>query len=456
MPNDPELRHPDKVRVIVRLKVRAGLSEDDVFSVAKTWDPKLQVTLDRGYSPVPLAAPRAERVEFKKARVQLVVIRAWIDPDDIEALRDQPSVENVARDTRLEPFSPSRFSETVVPAAFGASSHVECAGGDKATGTADGVATTLGVKSLWRAGYTGRGLVVGIVDGGITAACRPANIANWLTLPQSPGIGDVVGGWPDDWGTTAEGWGQHGNMIGFDVQAIAPEADLWDIRIWEPGVPFPGYVSNAISGYGAAIQSYATYRVPQVLVNSWGVYDSDTDRDYAFNPRSTFALQLEAALDAGILILFAAGNCGDGCPFSPGSPCGHGNRGPGASILGPNGHPEVMTVGAATLKGEWCGYTSQGPAALPPNADKPDFCAPSQFEGFFPNDTGLRPFDGGTSAAAAIAAGVVTLLKQARPELTQEECAMILKQTARPIRVAAANDGGGAGVIDASRAFRAL
>lgn len=159
----------------------------------------------------------------------------------------------------------------------------------------------------------------------------------------------------------------------------------------------------------------------------------------------------------GILILFAAGNCGDGCRFTSGSPCGYGNRGPGASILGPNGHPAVMSVGAATLKGEWCGYTSQGPAALPPNdPDKPDFCSISQFEGFFPNESGLRPYDGGTSAATGIAGGVVALLKQARPDLTQEECKRLLIETARPIRTPAAQGGAGAGIIDALRALRSL
>src|SRR5262249_48464064 len=211
-----------------------------------------------------------------------------------------------------------------------------------------------------------------------------------------------------NWGTSAEGWGEHGNMIAFDVQAVAPEAELWDIRIWEPGVTFPSYVLNALGGYRRAIDNYRIHGVPQILVNSWGLYNSATGPDFAFNPHSEIALAVEEALDAGIMILFAAGNCGDGCPFAAGSLCGYGDRGPGASILGPNGHPEVMTVGAATLRGEWCGYTSQGPAVLPPNdPDKPDFCSVSQFAGYFPNDSGLRPYDGGTSAANGIAAGVV-------------------------------------------------
>jgi subtilisin family serine protease len=267
-----------------------------------------------------------------------------------------------------------------------------------------------------------------------------------------------VGGWPaHDWGTTAEGWGQHGNMIAFDVQAMAPEAELWDIRLFEPNVPFVTYMRNAIQGYRLAIAHYRAHGVPQILVNSWGLYDSGNGPDYAFDPNSDFAVVVEEALDAGLLILFSAGNCGDGCRFPEGSPCGLGDRGPAASILGPNGHPEVMTVGAATLAGDWCGYTSQGPAVLPPNdPDKPDFCGLSQFAGFFPNESGLRRWDGGTSAANGVAAGVVALLKQARPGLTQEECKRLLKETARPIRTAAAQGGAGGGIIDAVRAFQAL
>jgi serine protease AprX len=267
----------------------------------------------------------------------------------------------------------------------------------------------------------------------------------------------VTGGWPNDWGTTAQGWGQHGNMIAFDVQAMAPEAELWDIRIWQPDAAFSGYVASAVAGYERAIQHYRASGVPQVLVNCWGLYDSDNGPEYAFDPRSNIARKVEEAVDEGILVLFAAGNCGDGCPFTSGTPCGTGNRGPGASILGPNGHPDVMTIGAATLKGEWCGYTSQGPACLPPNdPDKPDFCSISQFDGYFPNDSGLRPYDGGTSAATGIAAGVVALLKQARPDLTQDDCKRVLKETARPIRLPAAHGGAGAGIIDAFRAFRSL
>jgi serine protease AprX len=441
------------IQVTVRFKVPAGISGAEVFRFVERENLEFRphIEFDRDYSPVPVRPQSAERELLESGR-QLVVVRAWVDPQHIAALREAPYVDHVGRDARLEPFAMVQGGVHAAP------SRVDCGATAKADGTAKDVARDLGITKIRAAGFTGRGIVVGVVDGGITAYGRPTQVGTWSTIPQAPAVGEVIAGWPPtDWGTTAEGWGQHGNMIAFDVQAMAPEAELWDIRIWEPRATFGAYVSNAVAGYGLAIDHYKAYGVPQILVNSWGLYDSDNGPEYAFDPKSDMALAVEAALNAGILILFAAGNCGDGCPFASGTLCGFGNRGPGASILGPNGHRGVMTVGAATLRGEWCGYTSQGPAVLPPNdPDKPDFCSISQFKGFFPNESGLRPYDGGTSAATGIAAGVVALLKQARPDLTQEECKRLLKETARPIKTPAAYGGAGAGIIDALRAFRSL
>lgn len=449
------------VPVTIRLKVPAGVSGAEVFRFVEHPLASVHLKLDTEHEPVPVRPPRSEREreEFLTGRSHLVVVRALVDPQDIPRLKEQPYVDHVEAAARVEPFGrPERAMVQETAALHGALARVDCGAMARADGTAADVARDLGVARIRAEGITGRGIVVGVVDGGIAAHARPAQFGTWPAIPLPPAEGEVIGGWPaENWGSTAEGWGQHGNMIACDVQAMAPEAELWDIRIWQPEGVFVDYVANAIDGYRLAIDHYKAHGVPQILVNAWGVYDSDNGRDYAFNPRSQLALLVEEALDAGILILFAAGNCGDGCPFTSESLCGFGNRGPGASILGPNGHPDVMTVGAATLRGEWCGYTSQGPAALPPNdPDKPDFCSISQFEGFFPNESGLRPYDGGTSAATGIAAGVVALLKQARPDLTQEECKRLLRETARPIRARAAHDGAGAGIIDALRAFRAL
>ena len=440
------------VQVMVRLRVPADIPGAEILRFVERENPDLRSHLefDYDYAPIPVRVRGAD-AELRERAEQFVVVRARIDPRHASVLRAASYVDHVSRDARLEPFEQRT---AMAPKA----SRIDCGGALAAGGRASDVARTLGVTRLWRAGLTGRGVVVGVVDGGITAHGRTLPLGTEPAIPRFPAEGEVTGGWPiADWGTNAEGWGQHGNMIAFDVQAMAPEAELWDVRNWVPQGSFGAYASNAVQGYRIAIDSYRTFGYPQILVNSWGLYDSVNGPDYAFDPRSPVALAVEEAIDAGILVLFAAGNCGDGCPYAQGTPCGIGNRGPGASILGPNGHPEVMTVGAATLAGEWCGYTSQGPAVLPPNdPDKPDFCSISQFDGFFPNESGLRPYDGGTSAATGIAGGVVALLKQARPDLTQEECKRVLRDTAQPIRTPAAYEGAGAGIIDAFRAFRSL
>jgi subtilisin family serine protease len=423
---------------MVEVAVPGGAPKDEVFHVARRWT-GIGFYPDLDYQPVRMTPAR----EGDEAAPQVFLLRGWLDPAQFDALAEQPQVVRVLSDTRVEPFPPPR---------------VDCTTTGTPIGDASRVAKELGVDWIWAAGFRGSGIVVGVVDAGITAHGRPIKAGERAAIPAPPAVGRVTGGWPADWGTTAVGWGQHGNMMAFDVQAMAPEAELWDIRIWSPDVGGAGYVSNAVSGYRAAIDNYRAHGIPHILSNSWGVYDSATDPVYAFSPTSPLARLVEEAMNAGILVLFAAGNCGGGCPFGVHSLCGAHDRGPGNSILGPNGHPRVMTVGAATIADEWCGYTSQGPAALPPqDIEKPDFCSYTAFDGFFPlADPALRDFDGGTSAATAVAAGVVALLKQRWPGLGQDDAKRILRATARDIGPHGTDRNSGAGIIQAKAAFKWL
>jgi serine protease AprX len=457
-------------RVMVQLDVTRRASIDKIFEIAKDWK-SVGFELDQRYRPVALRMPRvdakdatrrpkdqhgdaikypsdhsikdsSDRRDEEVERSRTVVLRGWIPAAQIAELIKKEGVRRVTPDARLEPFWPAR---TIA---------ADCATAGEPIGDVKRLVKQLGVDRIWAAGYDGAGIVVAVVDGGLTAHGQPVNPSEDPAIPALPSTGQVVWGWPQDWGTTSVGWSQHGNMMAFDIQAVAPAARLWDIRIFEPGADFGAYVSNAVAGYREAIDSHRRSGEPLILSNSWGLYDSANGPDYAFNEQSEFALMVEEALDEGILVLFAAGNCGDVCPFSP---CGAGSKGPDNSILGPNGHPKVMTIGAADLDDEWCGYTSQGRAALPPKAQKPDFCSYTRFAGFFPSaDPVLRDFDGGTSAATAVAAGVVALLKQGKPDLTQDEAKAALRETAQDIWSPGFDPNSGAGIIRAKAAFDCL
>jgi hypothetical protein len=57
-------------------------------------------------------------------------------------------------------------------------------------------------------------------------------------------------------------------------------------------------------------------------------------------------LKVVETTNEGIVVLFAAGNCGQKC----GERLGYGSdRGPGMSIWGANRHPKVLTGGTVTV-----------------------------------------------------------------------------------------------------------
>jgi hypothetical protein len=131
-----------------------------------------------------------------------------------------------------------------------------------------------------------------------------------------------------------------------------------------------------------------------------------------------------------MIVLFAAGNCGDDPTFPFASTCG-GYIGHGRSIWGANGHERVLTVGAATADSELLCFSSRGPAALA--GIKPDFLSASHFLGFYSGLSGTHFADSGTSAACATAAGFCALLLEAVPNATQAELQRALGRSAHDI-----------------------
>lgn len=394
--------------------------------------------LDTSYEPVPVSASQ-DAADFLADNQEIAIVRGVVDESKIEELEAQPNVIKVYKDTPIAPFNSALLEKAdkdlVMPMDATGTCPIgtcDCSPTTPKGAIAD-VATYFGVDKIWAAGYKGQGIVVGVVDGGITAEGR--YIGAFETNRTIP---NVIGGPAQNWGTTARAWGEHGNMCATDVLGMAPEAKLYDCRISDGGA-----VSTALTVYEWAIKQHKTDGTPHILTNSWGIYQKSWDEFYATNPDHPFSRKVVEAINEGILVLFAAGNCGESCPSDR---CGTDN-GPGKSIWGANGHPLVMTVGAVNKDEQFVGYSSQGPAALDPN--KPDFCSVTHFRGYFASDNG-------TSAATPIAAGVVALLKNAKPDLTQEQAKNALKSTAKNIGEPGWDPHSGAGIIQPKAAFDLL
>jgi serine protease AprX len=441
-----------RIPVLVETTVPQGISPGFALERAANLN-AAGFEIDANFTPITMTAPPELASQIEEGNQQVILVRGLVDPNRMQDLRAQPGVIAVWTDTPISPFQnavPGAQSLWMMPAtAVGPCPLPPCdtTNGFPANGTLANVQRYLGVDQIWADGYRGAGIVIGIVDGGITAQNRPPRGGETAKVPR------VIGGFPAaDWGTTAAAWAEHGNMTATDALGMAPEAQLYDIRISTPDGGFMSSVSQALAGYQWAIDHHKMDGTPQVLSNSWGLYQQAWGQDYATNANHPFTRKVVEAINEGILVLFAAGNCGQVCPDGR---CGQ-DTGPGRSIWAANAHPNVMTVGAANLSEQWVGYSSQGPTGLQgaQNSNKPDFCGITHFAGYFPQQNASHPSDSGTSAATPIVAGVVALLKHAKPSLTQDEVKSALQATAKNLGPTAGwNQHSGFGTIQAKAAY---
>ena len=311
--------------------------------------------------------------------------------------------------------------------------------GSAAIGATEDVARGLGVPALRRAGLTGRGAHVAVVDTGIDGSRLPV-AGGW-----APTAGYVPGSSAPD----------HGTMVAFDVRIGAPDAQLFDYALLRSTAgTWTAFLSDAIAAFADLVERVSATPGRWVVNNSWGLFDRASDapigspENYSANPDHPFNQITGALVAAGADVFFAAGNCGVDCPDQR---CGTGDTGPGASIHGANSHPEVVSVAAVTVTDRRLGYSSQGPGAL--YSRKPDLAGFSHFAG-----SGIYPADGGTSAASPVAAGVAAALRQrlATDRLAPAQLKGLLQRTARDLGGDGWDYDLGYGVIDAAAAVKAL
>lgn len=383
---------------------------------AQAYLEKFAFKMDAEYEPVTMPATKElglTMLDFLAGGADTYVVRGEIDESQMPAIKAQPNIVEIWDDALIAPFP------------------MDCDPGT-AKGSIQDVVDYLKVDTIWNEGCDGSEVRIGIVDSGIDGSDTRLRFAGdgWAP-PGQPGPGS---GSP----------GSHGSMCAFDAVSICPAAKTYDLRVLS-ATDIPTLISDALRAFQWAIDHYRRDGTPQVLSNSWGMYqESWGPNNYSRDPKHPFTRKAVEAVRIGILVSFAAGNCGSFCPASR---CGS-DVGPGASIWGANSHPEMITFGAVNLLEEWIGYSSQGPGAISPF--KPDVCSISHFKGY-------RAVDNGTSAANPVGAGLLGLMisKAAgqRTRLSQGRALSILQLSAKDILSIGWDSCSGYGVIQGRAAW---
>jgi serine protease AprX len=263
--------------------------------------------------------------------------------------------------------------------------------------------------------------------------------------------GIIAGNGHDSWGARA---------------GIAPSAHLVSLKVLD--AEGKGVISNVIAALDWALANKAAHNI-RVINLSVGAAVTES---YKTDP---LTLAAKRAVDAGIVVVSAAGNMGK-------NPKGGPLYG---SITAPGNAPWVLTVGAFSHEGTVsrgddviAPYSSRGPSAIDYTA-KPDIVAPGTGMVSLANPSSLlyqtKPSSllkgivgtsympylslSGTSMAAPVVSGTVALMLQANPTLTPNMVKGILQYTAqKSAKYDALTQGGGFlnthGAVQLARFYR--
>lgn len=294
---------------------------------------------------------------------------------------------------------------------------------------------------LWELGHKGAGARVAVFDSGVDMNHSAFTGANWAGLPA---------GWFDPYGEVAtpnDDPAAHGTkvlslIVGKSADfslGLAPEAE------WMAGRIYDNTGEGRLSAIHAVFQwaldpdgDPVTDDAPDAVCNSWGF---ELDRGICDRE---FQEDIDLLAEAGILVVFAAGNSG---PET-------------GSDISPANNSNVFSVGAVSSNGGVASFSARGPNSCS-GATYPDAAAPGVSVtvadytngGIFPDAVETV---NGTSFSAPIAVGAALLLKSAWPELTMEEIGNALRQSARDTGAPGVDNDTGHGAIDVAAAHRLL
>ena len=304
------------------------------------------------------------------------------------------------------------------------------------------------VQKSW--GYNGAGIGVAVVDSGITSWHDDLTYPGTSTAVRVQGnqrvtaFVDFVNGAPAAYDDNGHGTHVSGIIAGNGYASggahagIAPGAHLVSLKVLDR--EGRGVISDVIAAFEYAVANRTLHNIRVVNLS----VGASVTSSYRTDP---LTLAAKRAVDAGIVVVTAAGNLGENKLGQP----------QWGGILAPGNAPWVLTVGASTHQGTVnrtddavAGFSSSGPTAFDYEA-KPDLVASgvgtvslhapgSLFSwtkaGYLVGgtvNTAYKPYLSlsGTSMAAPVVSGTVALMLQANPTLTPNLVKAILQYTAQ-------------------------
>jgi hypothetical protein len=278
----------------------------------------------------------------------------------------------------------------------------------------------INAPQVWQTGYTGRGVIVAVVDTGIDPthpdlAGRVVKMVDFIGEGNEDrnGHGTHVAGIIGGNGTASEG----------RYKGVAPECTLYSAKVL--GSDGAGSFSSVMSGIEWAVQQGA-----HVINLSLGAPDNCDGTD-------ALSVMCDAAVDAGVVVCVAAGNAGP----------------TGGSIGSPACARKVITVGATDKTDAIADFSSRGPTA--DGRVKPDICFPgvqivaarAQLGQIGTPVSQYYTVLSGTSMATPHASGACALLKQANPNYLPQQIKDALMNSARNLGLDANTQGRGRGDV---------
>ncbi|MBA3899293.1 MAG: S8 family serine peptidase [Bacteroidetes bacterium] len=269
--------------------------------------------------------------------------------------------------------------------------------------------------ALHCAGYTGKGILIGVLDAGFSRVDSFQVFQNLWNKGQITGSYDFVDGGTDVYKSSAHGMFvlsiMGGNLPGKMIGA-APDADYLLIRTEDSRSEFMIEEDNWVAG-----AEFADSAGVDIINSSLGytTYD-DTTQSHTYQnmdgKTTRVSIGANIAASRGILVVNSAGNSGSGDWQYISAPAdGHG----------------VLAVGAVDYLSKYAFFSSIGPSY--DGRIKPDVSAKGEGTALASLDDGEVMNGNGTSFSAPIISGMAACLWQAFPHRNRAEIAAAIRQS---------------------------